>query len=113
MQGSTIGKNLERIMRERGYNPSRLAREAGFGHTTVRDIIQGRVASPRFDTISKLAGILGCKVSEITGAPGAQSQDDELQALWSQLLEEERSVLIMVAKAQLEARRARWAPSGF
>lgn len=43
-----------------GTNPSRLSIDAGLGRSSVKDILTGRVKSPRIDTIKRLAGKLNC-----------------------------------------------------
>ena len=45
-------------MRRAGYNPTSLAVAASLGGTAVRDIIDGRIASPRYATIQALARVL-------------------------------------------------------
>ncbi|HEX4505066.1 MAG TPA: S24 family peptidase, partial [Alphaproteobacteria bacterium] len=49
-------------MRDAGYNPRSLSLAAGLGVTAVRDILDGRVASPRGQTIEALARLLGVGV---------------------------------------------------
>jgi phage repressor protein C with HTH and peptisase S24 domain len=46
-------------MRDAGYNPRSLSLAAGLGMTAVRDILDGRIASPRYATLSALAKVLG------------------------------------------------------
>jgi transcriptional regulator with XRE-family HTH domain len=50
-------KNLKIILNERANvtNPKKLSIEAGLGETAVRDILQNRSASPKLETIQKLA----------------------------------------------------------
>jgi phage repressor protein C with HTH and peptisase S24 domain len=59
---------LDRLMREAGYNPRSLARAAALGPTAVRDILEGRSASPRYATLGALAGVLGVGVEQLVGA---------------------------------------------
>jgi len=58
----TLTGRLERAMRDAGYNPRSLSLAAGLGMTAVRDILDGRVASPRGHTIEALAPLLGVTV---------------------------------------------------
>lgn len=53
-------KNLAEILKERKAktNPKRLSIEAGLGETAVRDILQNRSASPKLETVYKLAKAL-------------------------------------------------------
>jgi transcriptional regulator with XRE-family HTH domain len=58
----TLPDRLDRLMREAGYNPRSLSLRAGLGVTAVRDIIDGRIASPRYQTLEALARVLGVGV---------------------------------------------------
>jgi hypothetical protein len=57
-----IGR-LERAMRNAGYNPRSLSLAASLGITAVRDILDGRIGSPRYSTIEALARVLGVTVA--------------------------------------------------
>ena len=66
----TLPDRLDRLMREAGYNPRSLSLRAGLGITAVRDIIDGRIASPRYQTLEALARVLGVGVALLAnGAP--------------------------------------------
>jgi phage repressor protein C with HTH and peptisase S24 domain len=63
-------------MRDAGYNPRSLSLAAELGMTAVRDILDGRIASPRYVTLSALAKVLGVSVEylatgEATAAVGS------------------------------------------
>lgn len=64
----TLSVRLNRLMREAGYNPRSLALAASLGPTAVRDILEGRVASPRYATLQALAAVLGVGVDTLGGA---------------------------------------------
>jgi hypothetical protein len=64
----TLSVRLNRLMREAGYNPRSLALAASLGPTAVRDILEERVASPRYATLQALAGVLGVAVDILGGA---------------------------------------------
>jgi phage repressor protein C with HTH and peptisase S24 domain len=55
----TLSTRLERAMRDAGYNPRSLSMAASLGVTNVRDILDGRVVSPRYQTLEALGRILG------------------------------------------------------
>lgn len=57
-------KNLKAILSERKSktNPKRLSIDAGLGETAVRDILQNRSASPKLDTVHKIAKALNVPV---------------------------------------------------
>jgi len=62
-----IASRLEAL----GKNPSGVALEAGLGRSSVRDILVGKVASPRMDTLYKLTGPLECSLEYLTGLQDA------------------------------------------
>jgi len=68
----TLSARLERAMRDAGYNPRSLSLAAGLGMTAVRDIMDERIASPRYATLSALAKVLGVSAQYL--ATGAQSE---------------------------------------
>ncbi len=57
-------KNLKEILNERKgqTNSKRLSVDAGLGETAVRDILQNRSASPKLETIERLANALNVPV---------------------------------------------------
>jgi phage repressor protein C with HTH and peptisase S24 domain len=67
----TLPERLTRLMREAGYNPRSLSLAASLGATAVRDIIDGRIASPRYATLQALAGVLGVRTEILAGGQGA------------------------------------------
>jgi phage repressor protein C with HTH and peptisase S24 domain len=58
----TLTSRLERAMRDAGYNPRSLSLAAGLGMTAVRDILDSRIVSPRYQTLEALARLLGVSV---------------------------------------------------
>lgn len=50
--------NLQRLLDERGMNPRQLSMQAGLNPTAVRDMLSGRVRSPRYDTLQAIAKVL-------------------------------------------------------
>ncbi len=62
-------------MRDAGYNPRSLSLAAGLGMTAVRDILDGRIASPRYQTLEALARLLGVSVAWLAnGESAAEAQ---------------------------------------
>jgi len=70
----TLPERLGRLMRDAGYNPRSLSLAASLGVTAVRDIIDGRVASPRYQTLQALARVLGVRVEYLAGGDMAAQQ---------------------------------------
>jgi phage repressor protein C with HTH and peptisase S24 domain len=64
----TLTQRLTRLMRQAGYNPRSLSLAAALGPTAVRDILDGRIASPRYATLQALAAVLGVGVDHLAGA---------------------------------------------
>ena len=74
----TLQTRLERAMRDAGYNPRSLSLAAGLGITAVRDILENRIVSPRYQTLEALSRLLGVSVTflatgETTAAPQPQT----------------------------------------
>ena len=71
----TLPTRLERAMRDAGYNPRSLSLAAGLGITAVRDILENRIVSPRYQTLEALSRLLGVSVTFLaTGETGAEPQ---------------------------------------
>lgn len=62
-----IVRNLNRLISERGTNPSALARSAGLNHTAARDIMTGKTQNPTDRVLSRLASALNVEVADLTG----------------------------------------------
>ena len=70
---TALAGRLERAMREAGYNPRSLSLSAALGMTAVRDILDGRIASPRYATLSALARVLGVSVEWLMNGETAEA----------------------------------------
>ena len=71
----TLQTRLERAMRDAGYNPRSLSLAAGLGITAVRDILENRIVSPRYQTLEALSRLLGVSVTYLaTGETSAEPQ---------------------------------------
>jgi transcriptional regulator with XRE-family HTH domain len=71
----TLSTRLERAMRDAGYNPRSLSVAAGLGMTAVRDIMENRIASPRYHTLESLGRLLGVSAAYLaTGETSADPQ---------------------------------------
>lgn len=60
-------RNLQKILDDRAdtLNSKKLSLMAGLGETAVRDILQNRSASPKLETVHKLANALNVGVYEL------------------------------------------------
>lgn len=102
-----VTENIRSLIEEIGSNPSRLAKAAGLGHTSIRDILAGTSGSPRYETLLKIANAAGVDIKRLTIGPDYQQvegADAELLDLLHQLEPSERQFLLNAAKAQIEAR---------
>lgn len=61
----TIGINLRRVRRERGLSQEALAEKAALSKDLIQKLEQGRRATARVTTLSKLAGALDVEISQL------------------------------------------------
>ncbi len=75
-------ENLSKILEQRKgiTNPKRLSKDAGLGETAVRDILQNKSASPKLDTVQKLAKALNLPLYRLIPSMIDQSYN-ELETL--------------------------------
>lgn len=93
-----ITENLERLMAEKGFNPSSLAARAGLSHTAVRDILLGKSRNPKLATLEAIANAMGEAVTRITRpqtAPIVRGDVGDLTADFSE--EEMRSLMVYIS----------------
>ncbi len=71
-------KNLKAILEDRKdkTNPKKLSIDAGLGETAIRDILQNRSASPKLETIHKIAGALNVPVYRLIPSMIDQSYEE-------------------------------------
>lgn len=65
---TTLAQQLAQAIEASGRSASEISRAIGQNRTLVRDILNGRVRSPRIDTLQKIADELGVSVTTLTGA---------------------------------------------
>jgi hypothetical protein len=65
-------ENLVRLMEDRGFNKKSLSLATGKNETLVRDLLSN-TGSPRYDTVSALAKVLGVSVAQL------MSEDDNVE----------------------------------
>ena len=66
-ESDTFRANLLRLMAEKGFRAAELSKRAGLNARAVKDIEEGRVASPKLSTAFALARALGCDPGEMMG----------------------------------------------
>lgn len=77
MDKLTIADRIQARLTELGKNPSAVALEAGLSRSAVLDILRGKAANPRLDTLQKLTGPLECSLEYLAGEdanPGVSPQ---------------------------------------
>ena len=89
-------RNLKAILEERKgqTNAKKLSLDAGLGETAVRDILQNRSASPKLDTINKLAKALNVPVFRLIPSMIDQS--------YAQLAEKDEEIRLLKEAADLD-----------
>ncbi len=66
---SLVAKNIQDVMLERDIKAEALAEKAGLNRTAVYDILSGKSASPRLQTLEKIANAAGVDLYRITVGP--------------------------------------------
>src|SRR5690242_11186360 len=69
--------NLRRLMLSGNWRATPLSLAAGLSRTYVGDILKGKTRSPGSDALAKIANVLGCDTSEITGELADGEEPDE------------------------------------
>ncbi|RZK20659.1 MAG: XRE family transcriptional regulator [Flavobacterium sp.] len=77
MEKANLQINLEKKMKEKGFNMKSLSIMAGLNETAVRDIIKGRVNSPTYKNLSKICVVLECSVDELNQTNKTQKTEPE------------------------------------
>jgi hypothetical protein len=67
-------RNLRAMMEQGGFNPRSLSLAAGLNATAVRDMLEGRSKSPRYDTAQALAAALDTTPAVLMGDEAAAAE---------------------------------------
>ena len=91
MERLGIGERLLRVRRSKMWTQGRLAEEAGVSPTTVSGIENGRISSPHFGTVRKLARALDVDPSGLlsAGEPSGRGRHVPLSLGWARAIQEE------------------------
>ena len=91
LERSGIGERLLRARRSRMWTQGRLAAEAGVSPTTVSGIENGRILSPHFGTVRKLARALDVDPRGLlsAGEPPGRERHEPLSLGWARSIQEE------------------------
>lgn len=78
MASTPLAREIERRMKALKLNRKSLSKKAGLNETYLRDLFEGKVKSPRLESLEKLALALGCTVNDFTkGAPLPENGDED------------------------------------
>lgn len=66
MNPTPLARQVQRRMEALQLDRKGLSKKAKLNETFVRDLLEGRTISPRYASLEKLAGALGCAVSDLT-----------------------------------------------
>lgn len=103
---SNISKNLKQLMEEADL-PLTSGELMGLNRTALRDILQGRTRSPRYETLLKIANYFQVDVKRLTHGENYDigAGDNEFQMLISQLTKPEIDFLKASARTLVESRK--------
>lgn len=73
MENVTVADRIRLRLEALGKNASAVALEAGLSRSSVLDILKGKAANPRLDTLQKLTGPLECSLDYLTGSAPPES----------------------------------------
>lgn len=109
---SEFKNNLKAILEERkgDTNPKNLSVAAGLGETAVRDILQNRSASPKLETIEKIAKALNIPIYRLIPSMIDQSYEElanlrEENRLLKEVSEQSFSSMAELRQAAIERSR--------
>lgn len=66
-QQTVLGRNIERMLGERGKSNAWLAKEIGMNAISIGNLITGKVRNPRSDKLSKIARVFGVSMEDLIG----------------------------------------------
>jgi transcriptional regulator with XRE-family HTH domain len=91
-------KRLAHYMAQEGMNPAKLSKRAGLNARAVTDIQQGRIKSPRVQTVMALENALGLSPGALLGF-GPATVSAELQELLHELDEATQQQLLVTLRS--------------
>ena len=94
-ESDTFRRNLLRLMAERGLKAAQLSKLAGLNPRAVKDIEEGRAASPKLSTVFALAYALGADPAEMMGLGSRAKVRHDLVAFLEQYDEADQERLLL------------------
>ena len=103
-----VASNIKRLMEERGLDAAKLARQSDINPTGIYDILSGKSRSPKVETIAKVARGLGVPIAAIFDEHWTAPRDErsDLMALFEQMPEAQKELLLQTARAWLPGQRS-------
>lgn len=95
----TFRFNLLRLMAEKGFKAAELSKKANLNARAVKDIEEGRVASPKISTVCALANALGADPAEMMGLGSRSRLIPALDEYLSQYDQSEQEQLLQALSA--------------
>lgn len=102
--GKHIASKIAALIEEQGTNPGAVAREAGLGVTSVRDILSGRAKTPNVATLVKIAHVLRADPGDLISP---MQSDPQANALYFALDEDNQRRVRAIMRALLSDQEAR------
>jgi len=104
-ESDTFRRNLLRLMAERGLKAAQLSKMAGLNPRAVKDIEEGRAASPKLSTVFALAQALDADPAEMMGLGARARLRQDLVAFLQQYDEADQERLLAALAALPSAPR--------
>lgn len=102
--GKRIAGKIAALIEEQGTNPGAVAREAGLGVTSVRDLLSGRARTPNVSTLVRIAHVLHADPGDLISP---QQSDPQANALYFALSSDNQRRVRAIMRALLSDQEAR------
>lgn len=100
-------ENLRFLMKHRQFNPRSLSLAAGLNATAVRDMLEGRAKSPRYDTVEALSRALNVTPAQLMGGtPDQFNEDGQINTSKDPLADDDLNLLTEIITRLQEAAQA-------
>jgi transcriptional regulator with XRE-family HTH domain len=105
---NSVADRIQQRLDALGKTASGVAIEAGMGRSSVRDILNGKAANPRLDTLRKLTGPLECSLAYLTGQTDAPSRRPVKAKNWQDIQVEVEPVEDVIEQGAFRVRPNSW-----
>ncbi|WP_170465364.1 helix-turn-helix domain-containing protein [Ruegeria arenilitoris] len=101
--GKRIASKIADLIEEQGTNPGAVAKAAGLGVTSVRDLLSGRARTPNVATLVRIANVLHADPGDLISP---QQSDPQANALYFALDAENQRRIRAIMRALLSDQEA-------